>query len=247
MFKRLSLSAYLKRNRDICQAATRRRNKEKTARLSNLRRMSLRIAILLSGRHGRGSNMQAIADACTSGQIDGSVALVAGNYSDSPALARAHEMGLMIQSISSKQSEDAYARAMRSALHEADADLICLAGYMRKVPDSVVTAYSGRVMNIHAALLPAFGGQGMYGIRIHQAVLDYGAKLSGCTVHFVDENYDTGPIILQSAVPVEESDTAETLAARVLVAEHDTYPRAVALFAEGRLTLDGRRVRIKTP
>lgn len=221
-------------------------NKEKRARLSYLNPMSLRIAILLSGRHGRGSNMQAIAAACASGRIDGAAALVIGNHADSPALTRAEEMSLPALSISSRQPEDAYSEALREALHEARIDLLCLAGYMRKVPEAVVAAYPGRIMNIHAALLPAFGGQGMYGIRIHQAVLDYGAKVSGCTVHFVDENYDTGPIILQSVVPVEEDDTAETLAARVLVAEHDAYPRAVALFAEGRLLLDGRRVRISS-
>ena len=206
--------------------------------------MSLRIAILLSGRHGRGSNMQAIADACLSGQITGTVALVIGNHPDSPALARAAEMDLPTLSLSSRQDEDTYAQALMTALADAQIGLICLAGYMRKVPDAVVTAYRGRVMNIHAALLPAFGGTGMYGIRTHQAVLDYGAKVSGCTVHFVDEHYDTGPIIWQSVVPVEENDTAEILAARVLTAEHDAYPRAVALFAQGRLALDGRRVRI---
>jgi phosphoribosylglycinamide formyltransferase-1 len=191
--------------------------------------------------------MQAIAAACLSGQIAGTVALVIGNYADSPALARAQEMGLPTRSISSKQDENIYAETLLTALQQAGTDLVCLAGYMRKVPDAVVAAYTGRVMNIHAALLPSFGGQGMYGIRIHQAVLDYGAKVSGCTVHFVDEHYDTGPIILQSVVPVEDSDTAEALAARVLVAEHAAYPRAVALFAAGRLTLDGRRVRTTEP
>ena len=205
----------------------------------------VRIAILLSGRHGRGSNMQAIADACASGQVHGTVAAVVGNYADSPALARAREMGLTTQSISSRLPEQAYAQALLAALAEARIDLICLAGYMRKVPDAVVAAYTGRLMNIHAALLPAFGGAGMYGLHTHQAVLDYGAKVSGCTVHFVDKQYDTGPIIGQSVVPVEEGDTAETLAARVLTAEHDAYPHAVALFAEGRLSLDGRRVRIR--
>ena len=207
--------------------------------------MSVRIAILLSGRHGRGSNMQAIADACASEQINGQVAAVVGNAADSPALARAREMGLAAQSISSRLPESAYAEALLSALAEAHINLICLAGYMRKVPDAVVAAYTGRLMNIHAALLPAFGGAGMYGLHTHQAVLDYGAKVSGCTVHFVEEQYDTGPIILQSVVPVEENDTAETLAARVLAAEHDAYPRAVSLFADGRLSLDGRRVRIR--
>ncbi len=210
-----------------------------------------RIAILLSGRHGRGSNMQAIAAACASGQISGEVAAVIGNSADSPALARASELGLPTQvvlsrGITSRLGEEFYSDSLRLALDNAQADLVCLAGYMRKVPDTVVSEYAGRLMNIHAALLPAFGGQGMYGRHIHEAVLAYGAKVSGCTVHFVDEHYDTGPIILQSAVPVEEDDTPETLAARVLAAEHAAYPHAVALFASGRLLLDGRRVRIRS-
>ena len=188
--------------------------------------------------------MQAIAQACANGRVDGEVVAVIGNYSDSPALARAHELGMRSCAVDSRQGEDAYADALLGLLHHCEADLICLAGYMRKAPDAIVSAYRGRMMNIHAALLPAFGGQGMYGHHIHQAVLDYGAKVSGCTVHFVDAGYDTGPIILQTPVPVEEDDTAETLAARVLAAEHQTYPQAVALFAQGRLTLDGRRVRV---
>lgn len=188
--------------------------------------------------------MQAIAQACADGGIDGKVVAVVGNHADSPALARAREMGLRACHVHSRQDEAAYADALLALLHLYDVSLICLAGYMRKVPDAVVSGYRGRTMNIHAALLPAFGGQGMYGHHIHQAVLDYGAKVSGCTVHFVDAGYDTGPIILQSVVAVEEDDTAETLAARVLTAEHQTYPKAVALFAQGRLTLDGRRVRI---
>ncbi len=208
--------------------------------------MSLRIAILLSGRHGRGSNMQAIAQTCADGRIDGQIVAVIGNFADSPALARAREIGLRACHVPSRGDEDAYADALLGLLRLYEADLICLAGYMRKVPDAVLGAYAGRMMNLHAALLPAFGGQGMYGRHIHQAVLDYGAKVSGCTVHFVDADYDTGPIILQTPVPVEEDDTAETLAARVLAAEHQTYPQAVALFAQGRLTLDGRRVRIRT-
>jgi len=206
--------------------------------------MSIRIAVLLSGRGGRGSNMQAIAQACADGRIDGQVVLVVGNFPDSPALARAREMGLRAESLSSRQDEAAYADALLALLRDAHTDMICLAGYMRKLPASVVSAYAGKILNIHAALLPAFGGQGMYGHHAHQAALDYGVKVSGCTVHFVDGDYDTGPIVLQTPVPVEEGDTAETLAARVLAAEHQTYPRAVALFAAGRLRLEGRRVRI---
>ncbi len=204
--------------------------------------MSIRIAVLLSGRSGRGSNMQAIAEACADGRIDGQVVLVLGNSPDSPALARAREMGLRAESLSTRQ--DGAADALLALLHDAHIDLICLAGYMRKVPDPVVSAYAGRILNIHAALLPAFGGKGMYGYHAHQAVLDYGVKVSGCTVHFVDGDYDTGPIVLQTPVVVQEDDTVETLAARVLTAEHQTYPRAVALFAAGRLRLEGRRVRI---
>ena len=222
-------------------------NKEKPPPLPNKAPMSVRIAILLSGRNGRGSNMQAITEACASGGIAGEVALVVGNFAESPALARASEMGLPTLTLASKQAEETYAQALLTALADARIDLICLAGYMRKVPNAVVSAYRGRLMNIHAALLPAFGGQGMYGPRIHEAVLEYGAKVSGCTVHFVDEGYDTGPIICQAAVPVEENDTPETLAARVLIAEHETYPRAVALFAAGRLSVAGRRVRILPP
>ena len=188
--------------------------------------------------------MQAIAQACTEGRVDGEIVAVIGNYAASPALARARELGLAAQDVPSRGDEDAYADVLLARLRAVDADLVCLAGYMRKVPDAVLAAYRGRMMNIHAALLPAFGGQGMYGHHIHQAVLDYGAKVSGCTVHFVDAGYDTGPIILQTPVAVEEDDTAETLAARVLIAEHQTYPDAVALFAQGRLTLDGRRVRV---
>jgi formyltetrahydrofolate-dependent phosphoribosylglycinamide formyltransferase len=211
--------------------------------------MSIRIAILISGRHGRGSNMQAIVDACRDGRIDGEIVLVIGNY-DSPALDRAREQGLPTVRVASPkpdaapEAQSAYGAALLAALEPVRPDLICLAGYLLKVPDGVLTRFPGRIMNIHNGLLPAFGGQGMYGGRVHQAVLDYGAKISGCTVHFIDQTYDTGPVILQTAVPVLEDDTADTLAARVLVAEHDTYWRAVALFAAGRLRMEGRRVRI---
>jgi folate-dependent phosphoribosylglycinamide formyltransferase PurN len=115
---------------------------------------------------------------------------------------------------------------------------------MRLLPRSVVEEYRGRIMNIHPALLPLFGGRGMYGERVHQAVLESGMKVSGCTVHFVDEEYDSGPIILQRTVPVLEGDTPQTLAARVLAQEHRAYTEAIRLFAEDRLRLEGRRVRI---
>ena len=209
--------------------------------------MSIRIAILVSG-HGRGSNMAAIIDACQRGEVDGQVVLVIGTRREAPALQRATEKGVPTCVISPRNlTEEEYAHRLLHALSEAKADLVCLAGYMRLLPTPVVQAYAGRVMNIHPALLPLFGGKGMYGEHVHRAVLESGVKVSGCTVHFVDEHYDTGPIIVQRCVPVEEEDTWETLAARVLAQEHQAYVQAVQLFAQGRLRIEGKRVRILPP
>jgi formyltetrahydrofolate-dependent phosphoribosylglycinamide formyltransferase len=209
--------------------------------------MSIRIAILVSG-HGRGSNMAAIIDACQRGEIDGKVVLVIGTRDEAPALQRATEKGVSTEVVSpSKLGEEEYAHRLLHALDEAKVDLVCLAGYMRLLPTPVVQAYAGRVMNIHPALLPLFGGKGMYGEHVHRAVLESGVKVSGCTVHFVDEHYDTGPIIVQRCVPIEEEDTWETLAARVLAQEHQAYVQAVKLFAQGRLRIEGKRVRILPP
>jgi formyltetrahydrofolate-dependent phosphoribosylglycinamide formyltransferase len=209
--------------------------------------MSIRIAILVSGQ-GRGSNMAAIIDACQRGEIDGQVVLVIGTRDEAPALQRATEKGVSTEVVSpSKLGEEEYARRLLQTLGDAQVDLVCLAGFMRLLPPPVVHAYAGRVMNIHPALLPLFGGKGMYGEHVHRAVLESGMKVSGCTVHFVDESYDTGPIILQRCVPIEEEDTWETLAARVLAQEHQAYVQAVKLFAQGRLRVEGRRVRILPP
>ena len=209
--------------------------------------MSIRIAILVSG-HGRGSNMAAIIDACQRGEIDGKVVLVIGTRDEAPALQRATEKGVSTEVVSpSKLGEEEYARRLLQTLGDAQVDLVCLAGFMRLLPPPVVHAYAGRVMNIHPALLPLFGGKGMYGEHVHRAVLESGMKVSGCTVHFVDEHYDTGPIIVQRCVPIEEEDTWETLAARVLAQEHQAYVQAVKLFAQGRLRVEGRRVRILPP
>lgn len=209
--------------------------------------MSIRIAILVSGQ-GRGSNMAAIIDACQRGEIDGQVVLVIGTRDEAPALQRATEKGVSTEVVSpSKLGEEEYARRLLQTLGDAQVDLVCLAGFMRLLPPPVVHAYAGRVMNIHPALLPLFGGKGMYGEHVHRAVLESGMKVSGCTVHFVDEHYDTGPIIVQRCVPIEEEDTWETLAARVLAQEHQAYVQAVKLFAQGRLRVEGRRVRILPP
>ena len=206
----------------------------------------LRIAALVSA-HGRGSNLQALIDACHSGFIPGEISLVIGTRADSPAMERASAGGAVTKVISpSRFAKDdvAYGNAILAALESHDIGLVCLAGYMRILPQGVVSAYLGKVMNIHPGLLPFFGGQGMYGERVHAAVIESGMKVSGCTVHFVDEHYDTGPIIHQRTVSVYDTDTPESLAARVLEEEHHAYPEAVRLFAQGRLSVEGHIVRV---
>ena len=138
--------------------------------------------------------------------------------------------------------ESAYLEALRKTLREAGVNFIALAGYLKKIPGGLVKEYSGRMLNIHPSLLPAFGGRGMYGKKIHQAVIERGVRWTGVTIHFVDESYDTGPIFLQKPVPVHGTDTAEILAARVLRAEHQMYPEALRLISEGRVRIDDRKV-----
>jgi len=175
------------------------------------------------------------------------VSVVIGTRADAPAMDRARSAGADAVVVSPrKYAEDdaGYGAALLRILRKRDVGLICLAGYMRILPQDVVDEYRGRIMNVHPGLLPLFGGKGMYGEHVHKAVIDSGMKVSGCTVHFVDEHYDSGPIILQTAVPVMEGDTPSTLAARVLPLEHRTYAQAIRLFALGRLRIDGRRVEI---
>ncbi|HLV79099.1 MAG TPA: phosphoribosylglycinamide formyltransferase, partial [Chthonomonadaceae bacterium] len=163
----------------------------------------LAIAVLVSGQ-GRGTNLQALLDACASGQIAGRIAVVIGTRADAPALERARSAGAPVVVISPRKyegDEAGYAQALERVLKRYDIGLICLAGYMRKLPAAIIAAYRHRILNTHPALLPLFGGHGMYGERVHQAVLESGMKVSGCTVHFADEEYDTGPIVLQTAVP----------------------------------------------
>jgi phosphoribosylglycinamide formyltransferase-1 len=205
-----------------------------------------RIAILVSGP-SRGSNMQAIIEACRDGRIpDSAVVAVIGARDDAPALQKARALGVATAVVNPREfpEPDMYADALLWVLQKAQPDLICLAGYMRLLPAQVVQAYPMRIMNIHPALLPLFGGKGMYGLKVHQAAIDSGMKITGCTVHFVDEGYDTGPIILQRCVPIVDDDTPETLAARVLPLEHETYIEAIRLFVQGRLRVEGRRVRV---
>jgi phosphoribosylglycinamide formyltransferase 1 len=193
---------------------------------------------------GRGSNFQAILNAIHQGSLPARVTLVLSNKGDAGALGIAHAHALPAVHLSQKQFPDeaSFAQAMLGALKDHDVQIIALAGYLKRIPTSVVREYRNRILNIHPALLPSFGGTGMYGHFVHEAVIASGAKLSGATVHLVDEEYDRGPIVLQKAVAVEESDTPESLAAKVLKIEHEIFPLALKAFAEKRVTINERSV-----
>jgi len=205
----------------------------------------LKVGVLASGG---GTNLQAIIDNCRTGRIEAEVAVVISDV-QCPALERARESGIPEHWLNRHDRQrfptrESFDRAVLERLEQHEAELVCLAGYLRIMAAELVEAYSGRMMNTHPALLPAFGGKGMWGQHVHEAVLEYGCKVSGCTIHFVSLETDAGPIVLQRAVPVEEDDTPETLAARILPHEHELYSEAIQLFAEGRLEIEGRRVRI---
>lgn len=188
-----------------------------------------RIAVLV-GSQGRGSNMRALAEACARGELPARVGLVVSPREESGAVASARELGLDVAVLPYK--DPAYAERLVALLQGATTDWVCLAGTMRLLPSEVLAAYPDRVLNIHPALLPKFGGKGMYGIHVHEAVLASGESESGCTVHRVNERYDEGEIVLQLRCRVDPGDTAETLAARVLQLEHQAYAKALAMEIE---------------
>jgi formyltetrahydrofolate-dependent phosphoribosylglycinamide formyltransferase len=206
--------------------------------------LPLRLAVLLSGS---GTTLQNLIEHVEAGTLDARIVVVLASRPDAYGLERATQHGLEAICIPRRAYRDAeaYHRELHAALDRYAPDLIALAGYLHLF--RLAPQYRGRVMNIHPSLLPAFCGQGLYGLRVHQAVLEYGVKLTGCTVHFADEAYDQGPIILQRAVPVLEDDTPQSLARRVFEAECQAYPAAIRLFAQGRLRIEGRRVRILDP
>jgi phosphoribosylglycinamide formyltransferase/phosphoribosylglycinamide formyltransferase-1 len=188
--------------------------------------MPTRLAVLASGR---GSNLQAIIEHFEnlSRERVATVVLVASNRPDSPALLRAATASIDISTFDAADD----GTQLLELLRKFRVDLVVLAGYLKRIPPVVVAEYSGRIINIHPALLPDFGGEGMYGARVHEAVIASGARESGVTVHLVDDDYDRGPIVAQWRVPVEKSDTPETLAARVLAVEHVVYPRVIEMVA----------------
>ena len=206
----------------------------------------MRLACFASGG---GSNVGAILDAIDAGRLDATLALVVTDRDGVGVLDRAAARAVPTAVLPPRLYEgaDAFAQALLARLAEAEADTVALAGYLKKVPSPVVEAFRGRMLNVHPSLLPSFGGAGLYGRRVHEAVLAHGCRVSGATVHLVDAEYDTGPIVLQEAVAVEPDDTAATLSARVLAAEHRIFPAALQLLAQDRLRLDGRRVQILPP
>ncbi len=193
------------------------------------------VAILLSGR---GSNFLALSDAIIAGKIPARIALVVSNRPEAPGLQHALERGYRAICIPSRGVErEAFDRMVVKELQAENVDFICLAGFMRLLSSWFITQYPNRILNIHPSLLPAFPG-----VHSQKQALDYGTKVTGCTVHFVDEELDHGPIIVQYPVPVLDEDTEETLSARILVHEHEIYPEALKIVCEGRHRIEGRRL-----
>ncbi len=196
------------------------------------------IAVLVSGR---GSNLQAIIDSIENGYLKAQITVVISDVENAYALERARKHGIKAVFINPKKfaSKELYEKEVLGILKTYGAELILLAGYMKIVGETLLMAYRSRILNIHPALLPAFTG-----LHAQKQAFDHGVKVAGCSVHFVDESLDGGPIILQRCVDVKEDDTAETLADRILEQEHKIYPEAVKLFVENRLRIEGRKVRI---
>ena len=194
-----------------------------------------RIAVLISGR---GTNLQSIIDATRSGQLNATIAVVISNRSEAPGLVRARAAGLETISLNPRDypTRDLYDRAIADLLHARHVSLICLAGFMRLVGSPLLEAFPNRILNIHPSLLPAFPG-----LDAQRQALEHGARISGATVHLVTAELDSGPIVLQSAVPVLDDDTVDTLSARILIEEHRIYPEAIRIVLAGGWSIAGRR------
>jgi phosphoribosylglycinamide formyltransferase-1 len=206
------------------------------------KRSPLRLVVLISGG---GTTLRNLIDKIDGGQLDAAIALVVSSNPDAGGLQYAREAGIETRVIERRGAGDdaAFSRAVFDACRGVDCQIALMGGFLKFV--SIPSDFEWRVVNIHPALIPAFCGQGFYGHHVHQAVLDYGAKVSGCTVHFVDNQYDHGPIILQRVVDVLDRDTAETLAARVFEAECVAYPEALGRIASGKLRAEGRRITMR--
>lgn len=203
----------------------------------------VRLAVLLSGS---GTTLQNLIDRIADGRLAADIVVVIASRPDAGGLERARKAGIPALAVPRKQFADVdqFNDALHAALQRYEFDLIILAGFLS--PFQLRNRYTGRVLNIHPALIPAFCGKGLYGEKVHRAVLEAGVKVSGCTIHFADDEYDHGPIVLQGAVPVLDDDTPQTLAARVHALENELYPQAIDLWREGRLEIAGRTVKIKS-
>lgn len=203
--------------------------------------MALKFGVFLSGN---GTTLQNLVDRCAAGDIDGEITCVVSSRQNAYGLERARMAGIPAKAVPRGEfsDSDSFCAAIWEAVGEYEVELVALAGFMSLL--TVPKAFEGRIMNVHPALIPSFCGKGMYGERVHQAVLDKGVKITGVTVHLVDEEYDRGPIVLQSPVAVLEGDTVQSLSARVQEEERKIYPRAIQLFAEDRIRVDGRTVHV---
>lgn len=198
----------------------------------------MRLGILISGR---GSNFEAIANRIARRKLDAEIAVVIGNRPNAPGLEIARQLGIPMRVIASAGLErETYDKLLIEELKTHETDLVCLAGFMRLLSAGFIRAFPNRVLNIHPSLLPAFPG-----LDAQRQALEYGVRITGCTVHFVDEFLDSGPILIQSAVPVLDTDTVDSLSARILVQEHLIYSKAIQYIAEGRVSIEGRQVRIR--
>lgn len=198
----------------------------------------MRLGILISGR---GSNFEAIANNIARGKVDAEIAIVISNRANAPGIDIARDRGIPVRVIASAGMErEAYDKLLIDELRIHEVELVCLAGFMRKLSASVIRAFPDRVLNIHPSLLPAFAG-----LDAQRQALEYGVRITGCTVHFVDDFLDSGPVIIQAAVPVLEGDTVESLSARILTQEHLIYSKAIGYIVDGRVTVEGRRVSIR--
>lgn len=205
----------------------------------------VKIGVLISGS---GTNLQALIDNVKKGLINGEIAIVISDKKGAFGIERARKHGIKSIEIDKKECADknVFMKSIMDELEKHQVELVVLAGFLSILSEDFIERFRNRIINIHPSLIPAFCGKGYYGQRVHKAALDYGVKVSGATVHFVDEGADTGPIILQEAVKVEEDDTPESLAARILKVEHKLLPEAVRLYCEGRLVIEGRKVKIRT-
>lgn len=202
--------------------------------------MKKRIAVFTSGG---GTNFQAVLDACNSGIIEGVISLLIYNRKDAYSKVRAEKAGIKSVYINKYQFEDSQTQEQKvlSILEDSNIDIIVLAGYLDILHESVINRYESKIINTHPALIPSFCGMGFYGEKVHKAVIDYGAKISGCTIHFATKEADAGPVILQGVVEVNQDETPQTLAAKILPLEHELLVKAVKLLCDDKIIVEGRK------